>query len=83
MDFLDRGATISSESICANITQVKTMNLKGSATHKDESSPSPHYDRTHTTLHTREATATVGQNVLAHPPHSLDLVPYDFHLFGP
>jgi len=39
--------------------------------------------RRHTSLRTQEAIAKFGWNVLPHPPHSPDLAPSDFHLFGP
>jgi histone-lysine N-methyltransferase SETMAR len=39
--------------------------------------------RPHTSLRTREATATMGRTVLPHPLYSPDLAPSDFHLFGP
>jgi len=39
--------------------------------------------RPHTSLRTQEAIAKFGSNVLLHPPHSRDLAPSDFHLFGP
>jgi histone-lysine N-methyltransferase SETMAR len=37
----------------------------------------------HTSLITREATATIGWTVLPHPPFSPGLAPSDFHLYGP
>jgi len=37
----------------------------------------------HTSLRTQEAIAKFGWTVLPHPPHSPDLSPSDFHLFGP
>jgi len=39
--------------------------------------------RFHTSLWTHEAIAKFGWTVLPHPPHSTDLAPWDFHLFGP
>ena len=39
--------------------------------------------RPHTSLRTQEAIAKFGWTVLPHPPHSPDLTPSDFHLFGP
>jgi histone-lysine N-methyltransferase SETMAR len=39
--------------------------------------------RPHTSLLTREATATMEWIVLLHPPYSPDLAPSDFHLFDP
>jgi histone-lysine N-methyltransferase SETMAR len=39
--------------------------------------------RPHTSLLTREATATMGWAVPPHPPYSPDLEPSDFHLYGP
>jgi len=39
--------------------------------------------RSHTSLQTQEAITKFGWNVLPHLPYSPDLVPSDFHLFGP
>jgi histone-lysine N-methyltransferase SETMAR len=39
--------------------------------------------RPHTSLHTKEATATMGWTVLPHPTYSPNLAPCNFHLFGP
>jgi histone-lysine N-methyltransferase SETMAR len=38
--------------------------------------------RPHTFLKTREIITKFGWTVLHHPPHSPDLAPSDFHLFG-
>ena len=37
----------------------------------------------HTSLRTKEATATMGWTVLPHPTYSPDLAPHNFHLFVP
>jgi hypothetical protein len=37
--------------------------------------------RSHTSLRIRVAIATVGWNVLAHPPYKYDLAPSNVHLF--
>ena len=37
----------------------------------------------HNSLHTRKITATVKWTVLPHPSYKPNLVPSDFHLFGP
>ena len=39
--------------------------------------------RTHTGLKTMEHIVNYGWTVVPHPPYSPDLVPSDFHLFGP
>jgi histone-lysine N-methyltransferase SETMAR len=39
--------------------------------------------RPHTSLRTKEATATMGWIVLPHPTYSPDLAPCNFHLFDP
>jgi histone-lysine N-methyltransferase SETMAR len=39
--------------------------------------------RPHTSLCTKEATATMGWSVLPNPTYSPDLAPCNFHLFGP
>jgi len=43
----------------------------------------PYNARPHTSLHTKEATATMGWTVLPHPTYSPDLAPCNFHLFVP
>jgi hypothetical protein len=39
--------------------------------------------QTHTSFHTCEAIAKMGQTVLPHPAHILDLAPSNYHLFAP
>jgi hypothetical protein len=45
VEFLERGVTINSRAICADIKAVKTRNWKGSAKREDESSPPPAWRR--------------------------------------
>ena len=53
------------------------------------SSPNKSYGRCspfawpHTSRHTTAEIVKIGWEVLPHPPHSPDLAPSDFHLFGP
>jgi hypothetical protein len=43
----------------------------------------PVYDNAHPHTANLTTLATLGWEILNHPPHSLDLAPSDYHLFGP
>jgi len=84
VDFLPRGVTINSEYYCRVLSDVH-MRLrkkrpgfitKGVLFLQDNA-------RAHTALRTRFILQQLSWEVLPHLPHSPDLAPSDFHVFGP
>jgi len=84
VEFLERCATISSEQYMQTLKKLKQWIWRLLLNRKMNQVLLLHdNNKPHTSLHTRVATATVGWNVLPHPPYGPDLAPSDFHLFGP
>ena len=83
-EFQKHGRTVNASSYCSLLERLKTAiwtKRKGLLTQ----GVIPLYDNTwpHTARLTLETVEQLGIEVLPHPPYSPDLVPSDYHLFGP
>ena len=84
VDVMARGETINSDAYIKTLQKLKqrywrmrhNRNPGGMLTQHDNARP-------HTSLRTQEAITKFGWTVLPNPTYSPDLVPSDFHLFGP
>ena len=84
VDFLPRGETINSgayietlKRLRARIRRVRpNLSVDNVLFQHDNSRP-------HTSIRARETIASFVWTFLTHPPHSPDLAPSDYHLFGP
>ena len=74
LDFLEPRQTINSDHYIVTLTKLKAR-ISRVRQHDNA--------RSHTSLKTVEHIANLGWTVLPHPPYSPDLVPSDFHVFGP
>jgi hypothetical protein len=83
LDFLEPGQTIYSDHYIATLTMLKARTSR--VRPKKKTTFLLQYDnaRHYTSLKTMGHVAKFGWTVLPHPPHSPDLAPSDFHLFGP
>ena len=82
-DFLEPGQTINSDRYIMTLTKLKARISRVRPKKKTTFLVQHDNARPHTSFKTMEHTANLGWTVLPHPPYSLDLVPSDFHLFGP
>ena len=84
LDFLEKGSTMNSERYCEILNTVRhdvyskrrDLTSKGVLFHQDNT-------RSHRAKKTLEIIENFGWEVAPHPPYSPDLVPSDYHLFGP
>jgi len=81
LDFLEPRQTINSDQYTVTLTKLKAQI---SRVRLEKTTFLLQYSNTmpHTCLKTMEHVASLGWTVLPHPPHSLDLAPSGFHLFG-
>jgi histone-lysine N-methyltransferase SETMAR len=80
---LESGATINPQRYLQVVKKLKQLIRRVRPNRKKEQVLLHDKARRHTSMLTREATATMWWTVLRHPPYSPDLAPCDFHLFGP
>ena len=84
VDVMARGETINSDAYIKTLQKIKQRYRRVRPNRNPGDMLIQHDNaRPHTSLRTQEAIAKFGWNVLPHPPHSPDLAPSDFHLFGP
>ena len=83
VDYLPKGKTINSEYFCNLLREDLRKHLKNRRRGKLSSKPILQMDNAtpHTALLTKELLASLGWEILPHPPYSPDLAPSDFHLF--
>jgi len=84
VDVMARGETINSDAYNKTLQKLKQL-YRQVRPNRNPGDMLIQHDivRPHTSLQTQEANAKFAWNVLPHPPHSPDVMPSDFHLFGP
>jgi len=83
LDFLEPGQTINSDRYIATLTKLKTRIYRVRPEKKTTFLLQHDNARSHTSLKIVECIVNLGRTVVPRPPYSPDLVPSDFHLFGP
>ncbi|GFR65691.1 transposase [Elysia marginata] len=84
VDFLSRRETVNSDSYIDTLKRLRARILRVRPDMDIENVLLLHDNARHnTSIRTREATAPFGWTTLPHPSYLPDLVPSDYHLFGP
>jgi len=83
LDFLEPGQTIKSDRYIATLTNLKARISRVRPEKKTNFLLQHDNARPHTSLKTVEHIVSLGWTVVPLPQNSPDLVPSDFHLFGP
>ena len=84
VDFLQPGQTINATRYCETLNKLREAVRRKRPGRLSSGVIFQHDNATpHTANLTREWLETYGWEALSHPPHSPDLAPSDFHLFGP
>ena len=83
VDFTPRGQTVNAASFCQTLNRLREAIRRKRPGRLREGVVLLHDNATpHTANLTRQWLENFGWEVLPHPPHSPDLAPSDFHLFG-
>jgi histone-lysine N-methyltransferase SETMAR len=83
LDFLEPGQIINSDHYIATLTKLKAQISRVRLEKKTTFLLQYDNARPHTSLETVEHIVNLGWTFVPHPLYSPDLVPSDFHLFGP
>jgi len=84
IEYMEKGKTVNSEQYCNTLDKLRMAIRKRRPRLLSDGVILLHDNATpHTAAHTREWLDRHNWEILEHPPHSPDLAPSDFHLFGP
>ena len=84
VDFLPPGETVNAARYCETLNKLREAVRRKRPGRLSEGFSLQHDNATpHTAKMTKEWIQKYGWEVLPHPPHSPDLAPSDYHLFGP
>ena len=84
VDFLPPGKTVNAARYCETLNKLREAVRRKRPGRLSEGFCLQHDNATpHTAKMTKEWIQKYGWGVLPHPPHSPDLAPSDYHLFGP
>src|SRR5579862_8085227 len=84
IEYMEKGKTVNAEQYCNTLDKLRKVIRKRRPRLLSDGVILLHDNATpHTAAHTREWLDLHNWEILEHPPHSPDLAPSDFHLFGP